>query len=157
MSFLYLLLLSSPSAAPPLPRCPQSWRVLWLDALFGSCCIQTSMEGRHCCAPSAPHVTEALRRPPCGNKRSLLITSFRAGFSTVQCSSYLEMLLQQAMVMEQSGGQILSKCRRVRSVRRTQPLTSSSRRYWDPLVRYCTAISVIWGRAEEDRKHLAWN
>lgn len=63
------------------------------------------------------------------------------------------MPLQQAIVMEESGGQILSKSRSVRSVSRTQPLTSSSRRYLDPVVRYCTAISVIWRRR---RKQQTW-
>lgn len=76
---------------------------------------------------------------------------------TFKSTPYLEMPLQQAIVMELSGGQILSKYRSVTSVRRTQPLTSSSRKYWDPLVRYWTAISVIWGRGRKMKKKMAWN
>lgn len=76
---------------------------------------------------------------------------------TFKSMPYLEMLLQQAIVMELSGGQILSKYRSVTSVRRTQPLTSSSRKYWDPLVRYWTAISVIWGRGRKmKKKGMKW-
>lgn len=66
-----------------------------------------------------------------------------------KCVSYFEMPLQQGVVTERSGGHLLSKCRSVTSVSRKQPLTSSSRRYWAPLVRCCTAISVIWGATEE--------
>lgn len=51
-------------------------------------------------------------------------------------TSYLEMLQQQAMVMELSGGQSLTKYAAESSVRRMQPDKSSTRRYTEPMVRY---------------------
>lgn len=50
----------------PSPSHP-SWWLLWLDALFGPCCIQTSREGRHYCAPSTAHVAAVLKRPTWGD------------------------------------------------------------------------------------------
>lgn len=79
ISPLYLRLMSSLSAAPPLPKCHRSWWILWLHAFGPCCCIQTSMEGRHCCVPNTSHVAEALRRLPYGRKRSLVIKNDCAG------------------------------------------------------------------------------
>lgn len=87
ISPLYLRLMSSLSAAPPLPKCHRSWWILWLHAFGPCCCIQTSMEGRHCCVPNTSHVAEALRRLPYGRKRSLVIKNDCAGLfaSNLQC------------------------------------------------------------------------
>ena len=149
---MYLL---SMSASLPPPKYQQSWRILWLAALFRSCCRQTSMKGHRCCTPSMRLVAAALRQPPWGKTIKVLVEgSTLQNFSKSVPLLYLEMPLQQFILMEVSGGQILSKCRSARSVRRSQPLTSSSRRYGDPLVRYCTAISVIWSGVEENRKKL---
>ena len=89
MSSLYLLLLSSLSAAPPLPKSRQSWLVLWLDVLFGLCCIQTSREGHHCCAPSTAHVAAALKRPTWGDTHPLVIKISTARL----CSTFLSLFL----------------------------------------------------------------
>lgn len=64
------------------------------------------------------------------------------------CVFYVEMPLQWAILTEESTGQLFCKYSTVQSVRRTQPLTSSSRRHREPLVRKCMARSVILERTD---------
>lgn len=101
--------------------------------------FQTKRWGRRCCAPSTPRVAAESRQPSCVRTCSLVITGGPVGVLDLPqnvVTSYLEMLQQQAMVMELSGGQSLTKYAAESSVRRMQPDKSSTRRYTEPMVRY---------------------